>query len=66
MCLIKNISRHELEKLETSVSGRMKRKIYSLKKIFQSTDSKIKVFISDGRTQNPILDALNGMGTTIQ
>jgi len=64
--LIKNISRHELEKLETSVSGRMKRKIYSLKKIFQSTDSKIKVFISDGRTQNPILDALNGMGTTIQ
>lgn len=61
--LIKSISQKDLELLENQVEGRMKRKILALRKLFEAGST--KVFISDGRTQNPIIDALNEKGTTV-
>jgi acetylglutamate/LysW-gamma-L-alpha-aminoadipate kinase len=61
--LIKQISKTELESLEEKVEGRMKRKILAIRKLFDGGDT--TVIISDGRTEHPILDALNGKGTTI-
>lgn len=61
--LIKQISKAELESMEEKVEGRMKRKILAIRKLFDGGDT--TVIISDGRTENPILDALNGKGTTI-
>ncbi|MFA5803760.1 MAG: [LysW]-aminoadipate kinase [Melioribacteraceae bacterium] len=62
--LISNISKAELGEMEQKVEGRMKRKILALRKLFESGDT--TVILSDGRTENPIKDALNGKGTTIQ
>ncbi|MCX6174330.1 MAG: [LysW]-aminoadipate kinase [Ignavibacteriales bacterium] len=62
--LVSNISKAELEVMEQKVEGRMKRKILALRKLFESGDT--TVILSDGRTENPIKDALNGKGTTIQ
>lgn len=62
--IVKEMSQNELEKRENEVEGRMKRKILALRKLFESGDT--TVIISDGRTQNPIQDALNGKGTTIK
>jgi [amino group carrier protein]-L-2-aminoadipate/L-glutamate 6-kinase len=62
--LVKNISKNELERRESQVEGRMKRKILSLRKLFNNGEA--TVFISDGRTETPITDALNGKGTIIQ
>jgi hypothetical protein len=42
----------------------MKRKILALRKLFSNGEG--IVYISDGRTENPITDALNGKGTIIQ
>ena len=41
----------------------MKRKILALRKLFENGAA--KVIISDGRTENPIKDALAGKGTVI-
>ncbi len=62
--LVSNISKTELEVMEQKVDGRMKRKILALRKLFESGET--TVILSDGRTENPIKDALNGKGTTIQ
>jgi acetylglutamate/LysW-gamma-L-alpha-aminoadipate kinase len=62
--LVSNISKAELEAMEQKVEGRMKRKILALRKLFESGDT--TVILSDGRTENPIKNALNGKGTTIQ
>ncbi|MBI5731322.1 MAG: [LysW]-aminoadipate kinase [Ignavibacteriales bacterium] len=62
--LVSNISKAELEAMEQKVEGRMKRKILALRKLFESGDT--TVILSDGRAENPIKDALNGKGTTIQ
>ena len=62
--LVSNISKAELEEMEQKVEGRMKRKILALRKLFESGDT--TVILSDGRTENPIKDALDGKGTTIQ
>ena len=62
--LVSNISKAELEAMEQKVDGRMKRKILALRKLFESGET--TVILSDGRTENPIKDALNGKGTTIQ
>lgn len=62
--LVSNISKAELDTMEQKVDGRMKRKILALRKLFES--GKTTVILSDGRTENPIKDALNGKGTTIQ
>lgn len=61
--LITKISKSELSLMEEKVEGRMKRKILALRKLFEVGDT--TVIISDGRTEHPILDALNGKGTTI-
>jgi acetylglutamate/LysW-gamma-L-alpha-aminoadipate kinase len=57
--------------MEQNVDGRMKRKILALRKLFADSDSSNEtnnttVILSDGRTEHPIQDALNGKGTTIQ
>lgn len=62
--LLQNISSAELEAMEEKVDGRMKRKILALRKLFGSGGT--TVILSDGRTENPIKDALNGKGTTIK
>jgi acetylglutamate/LysW-gamma-L-alpha-aminoadipate kinase len=62
--LIKRIKKEDLPKKEESVSGRMKRKIHSLNKLFSNGLG--TVHISDGRTETPVSDALNGKGTIIE
>jgi len=62
--LIKSISPAELKKREEQVSGRMKRKMLALTKLFESGAH--QVIISDGRRERPLQDALNGEGTVIQ
>lgn len=69
--LVSNISKAELEAMEQKVDGRMKRKILALRKLFcegipsgESGDT--TVILSDGRTEHPVIDALNGKGTTIK
>ncbi|MEW6195975.1 MAG: [LysW]-aminoadipate kinase [Bacteroidota bacterium] len=68
--LVASITKTELEEMERKVEGRMKRKILALRKLFGETSSSgesgnTTVILSDGRTEHPILDALNGKGTTI-
>jgi len=62
--LLKEMSRDELIEWEKQVAGRMKRKLLSLKKLFENGVS--EVLIADGRTEHPIKDALNGKGTSIK
>ena len=62
--LIKSISPNELKKREEQVSGRMKRKMLALTRLFESGAN--QVIISDGRRERPLQDALNGEGTVIQ
>src|SRR3989339_1872487 len=61
--LVFKMSKAELVAMEEKVEGRMKRKILAIRKLFDGGDT--TVIISDGRTEHPILDALNGKGTTI-
>lgn len=61
--LISKLSKAELQTMERNVEGRMKRKIFAIRKLLDGFET--IVIISDGRTANPILDALNGKGTTI-
>ena len=62
--VVNEISKSELEKREAQVNGRMKRKMKALIKLFESGNT--TVYICDGRIDNPITNALNGGGTTIQ
>lgn len=61
--LVSKMSKAELEAMEERVEGRMKRKILAIRKLFDGGDT--TVIISDGRTEHPILDAIEGKGTTI-
>lgn len=61
--LIKEISRNELNSLEEKSGGRMKRKMLAIKKLFDR--GAVKVFISDGRTEHPVKEALLGKGTVV-
>ncbi|MFA7421562.1 MAG: [LysW]-aminoadipate kinase [Melioribacteraceae bacterium] len=61
--LVSKMSKAELEAMEEKVEGRMKRKILAIRKLFDGGDT--TVIISDGRTEHPILDAIEGKGTTI-
>ena len=61
--VVKIMSKDELTKREEEVDGRMKRKVLALRKLFENSDT--TVIISDGRSENPITDAMNGTGTTI-
>jgi len=62
--VVKEMSKDELELRENQVDGRMKRKILALRKLFKQGEA--IVHISDGRTETPITDALNGKGTIIK
>ena len=62
--LVKSITKEELQARTQQVEGRMKRKMLSLTKLFEAGAS--TVHISDGRTQTPITDIINGKGTIIQ
>ncbi|MBI3123380.1 MAG: [LysW]-aminoadipate kinase [Ignavibacteriales bacterium] len=68
--LVSKMSKAELAAMEEKVEGRMKRKILAIRKLFcedipSGDGGDTTVIISDGRTEHPILDALNGKGTTI-
>ena len=57
------VSVAELNRRETLATGRFKRKLYALKKLF--LDAAPIVTIADGRTAHPVADALAGKGTLI-
>ena len=61
--LVDSISSAELERREQQVTGRMKRKMLALRKLFDGGAA--KVIISDGRVERPVRDALDGKGTVI-
>lgn len=62
--LIKTLSLDGLIELEQRLEGRIKRKLLALRKLMESGAPKI--YISDGRTEHPILDALAGKGTVLE
>jgi acetylglutamate kinase len=53
----------ELHRREASVEGRIKRKLLALTRLFQG--GKTRVIITDGRGEQPIVNALAGAGTHI-
>jgi acetylglutamate/LysW-gamma-L-alpha-aminoadipate kinase len=61
--VIRKISPSDLESHEQQVEGRIKRKMLSLKRLFE--DGATRVIISDGRSEHPVADALAGKGTVI-
>jgi acetylglutamate/LysW-gamma-L-alpha-aminoadipate kinase len=61
--LVTSMSVAELQRRETSVEGRIKRKLLALTKLFKG--GKTRVIIADGRCDQPILKALDGAGTHI-
>ncbi|MCP4186319.1 MAG: [LysW]-aminoadipate kinase [Gammaproteobacteria bacterium] len=62
--LVKQMSIAELNTREAQVEGRIKRKLLALTRL--CAGGKTHVILSDGRTEQPIADALNGKGTHIQ
>jgi acetylglutamate/LysW-gamma-L-alpha-aminoadipate kinase len=62
--VVDKISPGELERRESQVEGRMKRKLLALRKLFE--DGAHTLIMADGRVENPIHDALAGKGTIIQ
>ncbi len=61
--LITQLSRSQLARMEEKASGRFKRKLYSIKKLFD--DGVEMVTICDGRTESPLKDATDKKGTVI-
>ncbi len=61
--MVAKLSRAELIDREQQVSGRMKRKMMALTRLFERGAA--RVIISDGRTDHPLRDALDGAGTHI-
>jgi [amino group carrier protein]-L-2-aminoadipate 6-kinase len=62
--LLKNLTKNQLTSRIEKSKGRIKRKLYSINKLFQQEI--MKVHISDGRIENPIVTALEGGGTLIE
>jgi acetylglutamate/LysW-gamma-L-alpha-aminoadipate kinase len=62
--LVEMIRKDELKDREEQVEGRMKRKLLALRRLFER--GACSVVIADGRTENPIKDALSEKGTTIK
>lgn len=62
--LVKVMNHLELERREAEVEGRMKRKILALRKLFEV--AKPTVYISDGRIENPVTNAIQEKGTVIR
>jgi acetylornithine/LysW-gamma-L-lysine aminotransferase len=62
--LVTRVDASELEAWEERVSGRMKRKIRALRKLFDNAgESSPNVRLSDGRVRVPVTAALAGAGT---
>ena len=61
--VIPRVSVPELARLEAAATGRFKRKLYALNKLFQGGTP--EVTIADGRTAHPVADALAGTGTIV-
>ncbi|MCP4221530.1 MAG: [LysW]-aminoadipate kinase [bacterium] len=61
--LIDKMSEAELKEWEAKVEGRIKRKLLALVKLLDAAPATI--FISDGRTEHPVKDALEGKGTVL-
>jgi hypothetical protein len=57
------LSKHELHEWENEVKGRMKRKIYALRKL---SETRCEILLSDGRVENPIKNAFDSKGTKIK
>ncbi len=62
--MLQTLSASEIKSRETSVEGRMKRKMLALGRLFDAGAA--EVIIADGRTAHPVLDALADKGTTIR
>ena len=62
--LVERMSVNELKAREAAAEGRIKRKLLALTRL--CADGKTRVIITDGRSEHPIEDALNGGGTHIQ
>ena len=62
--VVATMSRAELERRETQVEGRMKRKMLALRRLFEAGAT--EVVIGDGRVEHPIRAALDGVGTVIR
>jgi acetylglutamate/LysW-gamma-L-alpha-aminoadipate kinase len=62
--LVREIPKADLLRREEQVEGRMKRKMLALRKLFEYGAA--EVIISDGRTEDPVKDALEGKGTIIK
>ncbi len=62
--LLPRLSVAELAQMEQQASGRIKRKLHALLKLFEN--SRPRVIIADGRTDQPISEALKEKGTVIQ
>ena len=62
--LIKRLSKQELLRRKQQSTGRMKRKLHALVKLFETGNP--RVIIADGRIDHPIKDALKQKGTVIQ
>ena len=62
--LVVEMSRAELERRESQVEGRMKRKMLALRRLFEAGATEL--VIGDGRTEHPVRDALAGKGTRIR
>ncbi|MCP4487060.1 MAG: [LysW]-aminoadipate kinase [Gammaproteobacteria bacterium] len=62
--LVEHMNVAELNTREAQVEGRIKRKLLALTKL--CAGGKTYVILSDGRTAQPITDALDGKGTHIQ
>lgn len=61
--VLTHLSKSQLAQLEEKETGRFKRKLHSIKKLFD--DGVEMVSICDGRTEKPLLDAINKKGTMI-
>lgn len=62
--VIKNLSKLELDSMEEKADGRIKRKLLALKRLVEYGPT--KVYITDGRVEKPLSEAVGGKGTIIQ
>jgi acetylglutamate/LysW-gamma-L-alpha-aminoadipate kinase len=61
--VISSLDAGQLAALEEAASGRYKRKLLALRRLFESTSP--TVVVADGRAAHPVADALAGNGTRI-
>lgn len=62
--LLERLTPLELSRWETIAQGRIKRKLLAIKRLFENGVE--EVFLSDGRVEHPIKNALSGKGTVIR